>query len=182
MHHGEVAAPRSLPQRWTLAPSVVGELLLTASDAGLTGVFMSPVDDAPIDRDALTQDPADPVLRAAGEQLAAYWAGDLTAFDLPLDLHGTPFQQRVWGLLCAIPYGTTTSYGALAVALGSPGAARAVGLANGRNPVSLVVPCHRVVASSGTLTGYAGGLDRKRWLLAHEATVAARSAPAGTLF
>ena len=94
----------------------------------------------------------------------------MTTFDLPLALHGTPFQRRVWAALCTIPYGETLSYGQLAERLGVPTAARAVGLANGRNPVGIIVPCHRVVGANGSLTGYGGGLDRKRRLLAFERT------------
>ena len=108
-------------------------------------------------------------LPAAREQLAAYFAGELTVFDLPLDLRGTDFQRRVWAALREIPYGRTRTYGELATALGAPSASRAVGLANGRNPISIVVPCHRVVGASGSLTGYAGGVDRKRALLDLEA-------------
>ena len=106
---------------------------------------------------------------AAVEQLEAYFAKELTTFDVPLRLSGTPFQERVWAALLDIPFGQTESYGALATRIGHPGAARAVGLANGRNPISIIVPCHRVVGASGTLTGYGGGLDRKRVLLELEA-------------
>jgi methylated-DNA-[protein]-cysteine S-methyltransferase len=103
-------------------------------------------------------------------RLRAYFDGDLAALDdIPVAARGTAFQQRVWNELRRIPAGTTTTYGAVATALGQPGAARAVGLANGRNPVAIVVPCHRVIGAGGALTGYGGGLDRKRWLLAHEA-------------
>lgn len=101
----------------------------------------------------------------AVEQLAAYFAGDLIAFDLDLDLVGTEFQRRVWQALLTIPYGETRSYGAIATQLGSPGASRAVGLANGHNPVGIIVPCHRVIGANGNLTGYGGGLARKRHLL-----------------
>jgi methylated-DNA-[protein]-cysteine S-methyltransferase len=103
------------------------------------------------------------------EQLSAYFSGTRSAFDLPLRLEGTEFQRRVWAQLQAIPYGETISYGDLAGRVGSPGAARACGLANGRNPVSIIVPCHRVIGANGQLTGYGGGLDRKTWLLDHEA-------------
>jgi methylated-DNA-[protein]-cysteine S-methyltransferase len=99
----------------------------------------------------------------------AWFAGELSAFEgVVVDGGGSPFQRRVWAALCRIPPGETTTYGALAAALGAPGASRAVGLANGRNPVAIVVPCHRVIGARGALTGYAGGLDRKRWLLEHE--------------
>jgi methylated-DNA-[protein]-cysteine S-methyltransferase len=113
---------------------------------------------------------------AAREQLGEYFAGGRTTFELELDLDaGSPFQQRVWRALLDIPHGETRSYGELAMAIGHPGAARAVGLANGRNPIGIVVPCHRVVGADGSLTGYGGGLPRKRWLLEHEAGVADRT-------
>jgi methylated-DNA-[protein]-cysteine S-methyltransferase len=102
------------------------------------------------------------------EQLDAYFAGELTEFDVELDMPGTDFQQRVWSALRAIPYGETRTYGEIAAQIGAPGASRAVGLANGRNPISIIVPCHRVVGSTGGLTGYGGGLHRKRILLALE--------------
>jgi methylated-DNA-[protein]-cysteine S-methyltransferase len=105
------------------------------------------------------------VLAAAASQLRAYFAGELTSFDLPLGPEGTPFQQKVWAALREIPYGVTASYGELAERIGQRSASRAVGLANGRNPIAIVVPCHRVIGSDGSLTGYGGGLDRKRFLL-----------------
>ncbi len=111
-------------------------------------------------------------LHEARTQLKAYFAGRLTQFDLPLAPHGTDFQQQVWLELLRIPYAATMSYGEIARRLGDPTASRAVGAANGRNPLPIVVPCHRVVGADGSLTGYAGGLQRKRWLLDHEATVA----------
>ncbi len=123
--------------------------------------------------------PADPVLGAAVAQLAEYFAGRRRDFDLPLRPAGTAFQQRVWGELATIPWGTTTTYGAIAARLGLPaGASRAVGAANGANPIPVVLPCHRVVGSDGTLTGYAGGLDRKATLLRleHVATEADQDA------
>jgi methylated-DNA-[protein]-cysteine S-methyltransferase len=107
----------------------------------------------------------DDVFGDAVEQLAAYFAGDLTTFDVDLELAGTEFQRRVWAALRTIPYGETRSYGEIATQIGAPGASRAVGLANGRNPVGIIVPCHRVIGASGSLTGYGGGLDRKRALL-----------------
>jgi O-6-methylguanine DNA methyltransferase len=146
--------------------SPLGPLLLAAENGALTMLWMSPLparDDPPphaADRDVLDETAA---------QLDRYFAGSLTAFDLPLGLRGTPFQLRVWSALQEIPFGETTSYGGLARTLGQPGSARAVGLANGQNPVSIIVPCHRVIGSNGKLTGYGGGLDRKAWLLDHEA-------------
>jgi methylated-DNA-[protein]-cysteine S-methyltransferase len=101
----------------------------------------------------------------AVDQLEAYFAGELTDFNLELDLQGTGFQQRVWKALLTIPYGETRSYGEIAEQIGAPGSARAVGLANGRNPIAIVVPCHRVIGASGSLTGYGGGLERKQTLL-----------------
>jgi len=110
-----------------------------------------------------------PAIVRSREWLAAYFDGSNAAIgDLPVAMHGAPFEQRVWRALLTIPPGTTTSYGALATALGSPGASRAVGAANGANPIAIVVPCHRVIGSSGSLVGYGGGLDRKTWLLEHE--------------
>ena len=105
-------------------------------------------------------------------QLAEYFAGTRRSFDLPLHLRGSAFQRRVWAALSDIPCGETTSYGELAQAIGVPGAARAVGLANGQNPVPIIVPCHRVIGANGSLIGYGGGLDAKRWLLTHEAAQA----------
>jgi methylated-DNA-[protein]-cysteine S-methyltransferase len=117
---------------------------------------------------------ADPLLLDAAAQLRAYFAGGLVRIDLPLSAHGTEFQERVWAAVSAVPYGTTTTYSALAAALGAPAACRAVGAANGRNPLPIVVPCHRVVGASGALTGYGGGLERKHALLELEAASRAR--------
>lgn len=114
------------------------------------------------------QGPVSPVLAQAAAQLAEYFAGQRQSFTIPLAPRGTPFQQEVWRALCAIPYGQTRSYGQLAAALGRPSAARAVGGACRRNPIWLMIPCHRVVGASGSLTGYAGGLERKKALLALE--------------
>jgi methylated-DNA-[protein]-cysteine S-methyltransferase len=111
----------------------------------------------------------DALLLEAAAQLQAYFAGELERFELPLSLHGTVFQERVWAAVASIPYGTATTYGSLADELGMPAAYRAVGAANARNPLPVVIPCHRVVGVSGALTGYGGGLERKRALLAHEA-------------
>ena len=113
--------------------------------------------------------PADPLLLEAADQLRAYFAGELRAFDLPLAPDGTAFQLDVWEAVSAIPYGGTASYSAIATAVGRPSACRAVGAANGRNPLPVIVPCHRVIGSAGGLTGYGGGLDRKRSLLDLEA-------------
>jgi methylated-DNA-[protein]-cysteine S-methyltransferase len=110
-------------------------------------------------------EPDDSAFEDVVEQLGAYFAGELTTFDVDLDMVGTEFQRRVWAALRTIPYGETRSYGQIAAQIGSPGAFRAVGLANGRNPIGIIVPCHRVIGSTGSLTGYGGGLDRKRILL-----------------
>src|SRR6185295_6172208 len=116
---------------------------------------------------------ADPLFVAVREQLAEYFAGERQQFDVPLKLAGTQFQQRVWQELMKIPFGTTITYAELARRVGNPNASRAVGHANGRNPISIIVPCHRVIGAAGKLTGYAGGLDKKQWLLAWEHRAAA---------
>ncbi len=149
----------------------VGPLTLVADGDALTGLYMTDQRHRPPQETfGSPADPADPPFAATIAQLRAYFRGELTTFDLPLALHGTPFQRRVWAALRTIPYGETVSYGRLAERLGVPTAARAVGLANGRNPVGIIVPCHRVVGADGSLTGYGGGLDRKRRLLAFERT------------
>jgi methylated-DNA-[protein]-cysteine S-methyltransferase len=152
----------------TTTDSPVGVLTLVAGDAGLVAILWP--DDRPGRvrlADAVPHDDH-PVLAATAAQLAEYFAGDRTIFDLPLDPVGTDFQRAVWRQLSAIPFGETRSYADIARALGQPTATRAVGAANGRNPISIVVPCHRVVGSDGTLTGFAGGLEAKRTLLALE--------------
>lgn len=143
----------------------LGPMVLAASDNGLNGAWFDGQRHQP-DPAAWPQALHHPLLLAAQQQLLEYFAGRRSRFELPLDLSGgTPFQQAVWQALLAIGPAATSSYGALARALGSPGAVRAVGAAVGRNPVSIVVPCHRVLGSGGTLTGYAGGLPRKQALL-----------------
>ena len=145
--------------------SPMGTMLLAASDRGLAGVWFVGQRHGP-DSSSWRPDPEHPVLRQAIAQLTAYFAGERVDFDLPLDLQaGTPFQQSVWDALRSIPRGGTTSYADLARRLGRPQAARAIGAAVGRNPVSIVVPCHRVLGTGGALTGYAGGLERKTALL-----------------
>ena len=150
-------------------PSPLGEVRLAASSLGLVGLWFDGQRHLPAQLDgpgAWPATDAHPVLREAARQLQEYLGGTRTCFDLSLDLRGgTPFQQAVWRALCAIPRGRTTSYLAIAQALGKPSAVRAVGAAVGRNPVSVAVPCHRVLGSDGNLTGYAGGLERKRALL-----------------
>jgi methylated-DNA-[protein]-cysteine S-methyltransferase len=156
-----------MPERThTVVDSPVGPLTLVATDGVLSGLYMTEQRHRPPE-DTFGA-PDDTPFTEPVRQLDAYFAGDLTDFDLDLRLDGTPFQQRVWSALRDIPYGETVSYGQLADRLGKPSASRAVGLANGRNPIGIIVPCHRVVGASGSLTGYGGGLDRKRRLLDFE--------------
>ncbi len=144
-------------------------LLLTSDGVSLTGVYMSGQANAPVVGPAwIRSDDSEPFAEAR-RQLAAYFRGDIRAFNLPLNLRGTEFQKRVWAELAAIPYGETSGYGELARRLGNPNAARAVGFANSRNPIGIIIPCHRVIGASGSLTGYAGGLSRKEALLKLEA-------------
>jgi methylated-DNA-[protein]-cysteine S-methyltransferase len=153
-----------MPRRThSVADSPVGPLTLVADDGVLSGLYMAEQRHRPGESSFGEHDPA--AFGQVTEQLKAYFEGELTRFDVPLALAGTPFRQRVWAALQEIPYGSVASYGQLADRLGQPGAARAVGLANGRNPVGIIVPCHRVVGSDGSLTGYGGGLVRKRYLL-----------------
>lgn len=149
--------------RYSVLDTPIGPLLAAASgDSGaLCGMWF----DRPAEAAWVRDDAAFADLR---EQVDAYFQGSLRAFDLPLAAGGTPWQRSVWDALARIPYGSTLSYGALAAQLGRRAAARAVGAANGRNPISVIVPCHRLVGASGGLTGYAGGLPRKEWLLRHE--------------
>lgn len=155
----------------TTIETPIGTLTLVAGDAALTGAYMeahrpAPDESAWGERDDAPA-PGTPLAEAA-VQLAAYFAGERTGFELPLDPGGTPFQRRVWAALAEIPYGETRTYGWIAERIGQPTAVRAVGLANSRNPLSVIVPCHRVVGSTGRLTGYAGGVERKAYLLDHE--------------
>jgi methylated-DNA-[protein]-cysteine S-methyltransferase len=153
---------------FTYHHSPLGAILLTADRDSLTGIYLPQQKYYPtIGSDWQEDSDADP-FEATRTQLDQYFTGDRHTFDLPLAPIGTAFQQQVWQLLRQIPYGETRSYGDLAQQLELPGGARAVGAANGRNPLSIVVPCHRVIAASGALTGYAGGLDRKQLLLRHE--------------
>jgi methylated-DNA-[protein]-cysteine S-methyltransferase len=156
--------------------SPIGELMLVSNGEALTGLYLSDP------QAGLKPEPGWRLnvreFETVSKQLAAYFAGELHDFDVPLALQGTDFQTRVWRQLQRIPFGETISYGALARRIGQPTASRAVGLANGRNPIAIIVPCHRVIGANGTLTGYGGGIDRKRWLLLHEA--AAKSTLVGT--
>jgi methylated-DNA-[protein]-cysteine S-methyltransferase len=146
--------------------SPIGPLTLIARDGVLTNVSMHEQrHSAPPPEDATTDDAW---FKDVADQFDAYFAGELSTFDLEMNALGTPFQRSVWSQLCEIPYGETISYGELAHLLGNPNASRAVGLANGRNPIAIIVPCHRVIGADGSLTGYGGGLERKTWLLEHE--------------
>jgi methylated-DNA-[protein]-cysteine S-methyltransferase len=146
-----------------VVPTPIGPIRLLGDGDVLVGLYTG-------EEQGTTGEPADtPLLRAAAEQVAAFFDGRLQDFDLPMRLDGTAFQRRVWQELLAIPYGRTISYKQLADRVGSVAGFRAVGAANGRNPISIIVPCHRVIAHDGKLGGYGGGLPRKRWLLDHEA-------------
>ena len=151
---------------FTEFPSPIGTLELRGTETALTGVFMEGHRHETPRPDGAVRD-AEP-LREARRQLEEYFAGGRREFSLALEPAGTDFQRRVWQGLRAIPYGATMSYGELARRIGNPRAVRAVGLANGANPISIIVPCHRVIGADGSLTGYGGGLERKRFLLALE--------------
>lgn len=178
--------PRSAPLAAVATiPSPLGELTLVATAAGLRSLAWGTSRGEPTEggRPAAGEcavavpnppDPAAAILRAAADQLTAYFAGERTEFDLPLDPGGTPFQKRAWTVLRTIPFGTTISYADQARHLGDARKARAVGGANGRNPLPIVVPCHRVIGSGGALVGFAAGTDSKAWLLDHERAVVER--------
>lgn len=140
----------------------IGRLTLVANDHALVGVYMENYE-VPQATAKTT-----PLLERAAKQLGEYFAGEREAFDLPLEPQGTAFQRAVWEALTRIPFGQTVSYAHIAKKIGRPNAVRAVGAANGSNPIALIIPCHRVIGSNGALTGYGGGLPRKRWLLGHE--------------
>lgn len=161
-----ISADRSAPVRYDVVSSPVGDLLLTGDGNALTGLYLLDAGGRPPspswhrDTSAFT---------AVTAELAEYFRGERTAFTVPLAPSGSPFQLEVWSELTRIPFGRTMSYGGIAAALGKrPVASRAVGLANGRNPISVIIPCHRVIGADGSLTGYGWGLDRKEWLLRHE--------------
>ena len=143
--------------------SPLGDVQIFANAFGLTRVSLGKV--------VVTPDAPSAMTRLAATQLQQYFHGDLTRFNLPLAATGTPFQHQVWQALCQLPYGTTCSYANIAQSIAKPKAVRAVGAANGRNPLAIVVPCHRVIGANGSLTGYAGGLNNKAWLLQHEQSV-----------
>jgi methylated-DNA-[protein]-cysteine S-methyltransferase len=160
----EFASETTMNTFYATMPSPAGELLLTASTDGLTGVFfpgegLTPAADWELDT---------PRFAGAIKQLEEYFAGERTEFSVPLAAPGTPFQQRVWTELRKVGYGTTISYTELARRVGCPGSVRAVGGANGRNPICIIVPCHRVIGADGSLTGYSAGVETKRWLLDFE--------------
>lgn len=155
----------------TTIDTPLGRLLLARTAKGLAGVWFEGQKHHPAPL-AVLRRPDDALLRRAADQLHAYFSGEAVVFDVPLDLQGTPFQRSVWQALLAIPGGQTRSYGEIANALGAASAVRAVGAAVGRNPVSVIVPCHRVVGRDGALTGYAGGVERKRALLELEGACA----------
>lgn len=156
-------------ERYTTLETPVGTLILTGTADGLTGCYFAGLDNHGDPTSGLERD--DDAFAEAVTQLREYFAGERHEFDLPLAPRGTPFQLRVWEALRTIGYGETRSYGQIAAQVGAPGASRAVGLANGRNPIAVIVPCHRVIGADGSLTGYGGGMDRKRTLLELEAGV-----------
>ncbi|MBJ2356614.1 methylated-DNA--[protein]-cysteine S-methyltransferase [Sphaerochaeta sp. S2] len=145
---------------FTTYESPIGTLYLTSNQDALLGVsFISEIRE---------EQESSPVLDMAMQQLDAYFNGKLQQFTVPFELQGTAFQKTVWEALCTIPYATVVSYQDIAIAIGNPKAVRAVGMANNKNPISIIIPCHRVIGKQGSLTGYAGGLDKKQWLLSHE--------------
>ena len=164
---------------FTHMPSPVGRLKLVASDAGLAAILWQDDREDRVRLGAMTEQRDHPVLAGTARQLGEYFAGKRTRFDLTLDFHGTDFQKIVWAALLTIPAGETRSYAAIAAQIGRPGACRAVGAANGRNPISIIAPCHRVIGSDGSLTGFAGGLEGKRYLLELEQSTARAPAEAG---
>jgi methylated-DNA-[protein]-cysteine S-methyltransferase len=157
--------------RYCLIPSPIGQLLLVADRGKLVGLFVADHDRSPAVASGWIED--EDALAQPRRQLEEYFAGTRTDFDLDIDLAGTPFQVAVWQALLDVRYGETASYGDIAREIGRPAACRAVGAANGRNPISIVVPCHRVIGGDGTLTGYGWGTERKAWLLDHERAVMA---------
>jgi methylated-DNA-[protein]-cysteine S-methyltransferase len=150
---------------YKLVDSPIGKLKLVASDQGLVGILWEKDRPGRVRLSDLKENPKHPMLVKTEEQLREYFQGQRRHFSIPLDMRGTPFQKQVWEALLAIPFGETRSYSQLAKQLGNPKATRAVGAANGRNPVAIIAPCHRVIGSSGKLTGFAGGLDAKAHLL-----------------
>jgi methylated-DNA-[protein]-cysteine S-methyltransferase len=160
------AGDKQLFSKWVASP--VGRLRLVGSDRGLAAILWANDDPRRVPLNIVGENETHPVLVEAARQLAEYFAGDRKAFDLKLDLGGTDFQQKVWRALLTIPFGETRSYAQIAEQIGHPDAVRAVGAANGRNPISIIAPCHRVIGSNGKLTGFAGGLGAKARLLSLE--------------
>lgn len=154
---------------YSLYQSPAGRIILTQEDGQLTGLWFEG------EKHSTSVEPTwqhdESAFKAIHQQLDAYFAGKLTHFEIPLKVSGTPFQERVWKALCEIPYGQTWSYAQLAAHIGNPKAVRAVGTANGRNPISIIVPCHRVIGADGSLVGYGGGLDKKTFLLQLEKVI-----------
>jgi methylated-DNA-[protein]-cysteine S-methyltransferase len=157
---------------YKIVPSPVGKLKLVGSDAGLTAILWENDDPKRVRRTIAGEDNNHPVLVEAERQLGEYFSGKRKSFNIKLDFTGTEFQNRVWQALLLIPFGETRSYGEIAKKLGRPTASRAVGAANGKNPISIIAPCHRVIGASGKLTGFAGGLENKARLLALESASA----------
>lgn len=153
---------------YTQFESPIDRILITSDGEALTGLHMVEHRHYQVLTDDWKRDDAAKPFAEARKQLAAYFAGELIEFKLPLVMRGTKFQKQVWQELQNIPFGVTISYGELAQRVGNPKSSRAVGAANGRNPISIIVPCHRVIGANGKLTGYGGGMERKEWLLAHE--------------
>lgn len=156
-----------MTRTYSYIDSPLGALLVTRDEDGITGLYLPSGAHAELPPPCGDRD--DGAFSDVRAQLAEYFAGERTDFDLPLHPVGTEFQLRCWTALRTIPYGSTVSYGEQAVRIGNAKAVRAVGLANGQNPISIVVPCHRVIGANGSLTGYGGGLPAKQWLLSHEA-------------
>ena len=154
---------------YKLIPSPIGKLKLVASDEGLVAILWENDRPRRVRLADLVENPAHPMLLRTEKELNEYFSHKRKAFTVPLDMRGTYFQKQVWEALLGIPFGETRTYGQLANQLGNPKATRAVGAANGRNPIAIIVPCHRVIGADGSLTGYGGGLPTKRWLLDHEA-------------
>ena len=159
---------------YTTISSPIGELTLSAVGGRLTGVLFED-NRYPPDREGWRRDDADPALVETRRQLEEYFAGSRRDFELPMQSKGTEFQQKVWSALLEIPFGETRSYGEQARLIGDYKAVRAVGLANGKNPIPVIVPCHRVIGADGSMTGFGGGIERKKWLLAHEARLRSKT-------
>jgi methylated-DNA-[protein]-cysteine S-methyltransferase len=176
--HTMTVVDRQAPKRhvYKMVDSPIGRLKLVATDDGLAAILWEHDRPSRVRLNIAAEDAGHPVLIETGRQLEEYFAGRRTEFTVKLDLAGTPFQRQVWNALLTIPFGETRSYGQIARQIGRPSAVRAVGAANGRNPVSIITPCHRVIGSTGKLTGFAGGLDVKAHLLALEGSTSERFA------